>query len=249
MRERVEQSAGPLDASRARPGEAPAGAARQKERRRLAPPLRSANKALLGLVPLLQGVGMVPSGPAGGRQPRAGCCTVDGRGGELCSQKGRLLPLPWRCCFLLSLLNSSCIGWQWADKVPFMVTHQLQEETCRARRACTPLFVSNKHGSPRPPCRQVPVYIWAPEEEGQFQPGRCSRWWLRHSLAALDSDLRALGSRLLCFRGADSHAVLARLAAALGAGAVLFNHLYDPISMVGAARRAGLGDAAPLWSA
>ncbi|KAL4431148.1 hypothetical protein ABPG75_006404 [Micractinium tetrahymenae] len=78
----------------------------------------------------------------------------------------------------------------------------------------------------------IPVYIWAPEEEGQFQPGRCSRWWLHHSLAALDSDLRALGSRLLCFRGADSHAVLARLAAALGARAVLFNHLYDPISMV-----------------
>jgi hypothetical protein len=23
---------------------------------------------------------------------------------------------------------------------------------------------------------QVPVFIWSPEEEGQFQPGRCSRW-------------------------------------------------------------------------
>lgn len=86
--------------------------------------------------------------------------------------------------------------------------------------------------------RQVPVYIWAPEEEGQFQPGRCSRWWLHHSLTALDSDLRVLGSRLLCFRGADSHAVLARLAATLGASAVLFNHLYDPISMVGGPGRA-----------
>lgn len=85
--------------------------------------------------------------------------------------------------------------------------------------------------SPSPPL-QVPVYLWAPEEEGQFQPGRCSRWWLHKSLEALDRDLRVLGSRLLCFRAADSRAQLARVAAAVGAQAVLFNHLYDPISMV-----------------
>ncbi|KAI3433397.1 hypothetical protein D9Q98_003213 [Chlorella vulgaris] len=78
----------------------------------------------------------------------------------------------------------------------------------------------------------IPVYVFAPEEEGQFQPGRCSRWWLHKSLEALDQDLRALGSRLLCFRAADSLSLLAALAARLGAQAVLFNHLYDPISMV-----------------
>lgn len=72
---------------------------------------------------------------------------------------------------------------------------------------------------------QLPVYLWAPEEEGQFQPGRCSRWWLNCSLAALDADLRALGSRLLCFRAPDSRALLTRLAREWGAAAVLFNHL------------------------
>ena len=72
---------------------------------------------------------------------------------------------------------------------------------------------------------QLPVYIWAPEEEGQFQPGRCSRWWLAASLRALDADLRALGSRLLAFRAPDSRALLTRLAREWGAGAVLFNHL------------------------
>ena len=41
---------------------------------------------------------------------------------------------------------------------------------------------------------QLPVYIWVPEEEGQFQPGRCSRWWLAASLQALDADLRVRGS-------------------------------------------------------
>jgi len=39
---------------------------------------------------------------------------------------------------------------------------------------------------------QVPLFIYAPEEEGQFQPGRCSRWWLRQSLAALSADLERL---------------------------------------------------------
>ncbi|KAI7837326.1 hypothetical protein COHA_008841 [Chlorella ohadii] len=71
----------------------------------------------------------------------------------------------------------------------------------------------------------LPVYIWVPEEEGQFQPGRCSRWWLAASLQALDADLRALGSRLLSYRAPDSRALLCRLARELGAGAVLFNHL------------------------
>lgn len=78
----------------------------------------------------------------------------------------------------------------------------------------------------------LPVYVWTPEEEGQFQPGRCSRWWLYRSLLALDQDLQALGSRLLCYRASDSRSLLARLAREAGATAVLFNHLYDPISMV-----------------
>ena len=79
---------------------------------------------------------------------------------------------------------------------------------------------------------QIPVYIWSPEEEGQFQAGRCSRWWLHASLASLEKELAALGSRLLFFRAPEARAVLARLAAAAGAQAVFFNHLYDPISMV-----------------
>ena len=45
--------------------------------------------------------------------------------------------------------------------------------------------------------RVVPVYIHAPEEEAPWQPGAASRWWLHHSLAALDSALRGLGSGLV----------------------------------------------------
>jgi deoxyribodipyrimidine photolyase len=87
----------------------------------------------------------------------------------------------------------------------------------------------------------VPVFIYAPEEEGQFQPGRCSRWWLRQSLAALATDLAALGGggagcarvrRLLLRRGPASLPALRQLAAEAGATALVFNHLYDPISLV-----------------
>lgn len=74
--------------------------------------------------------------------------------------------------------------------------------------------------------------MYAPEEEGQFQPGRCSRWWLSESLQSLNEELKAIGSRLLCYRGIESHTTLANIAKEVGADGVVFNHLYDPISMV-----------------
>ncbi|KFM26594.1 Cryptochrome-1 [Auxenochlorella protothecoides] len=79
--------------------------------------------------------------------------------------------------------------------------------------------------------RVLPVYIWSPEEEGQFQPGTSSRWWLAASLATLAADLAALGSRLLLLRASDSGAALCELCRDTGARAVAFNHLYDPVSM------------------
>ena len=60
----------------------------------------------------------------------------------------------------------------------------------------------------RLPLPQIPVFVWAPEEEGQFQPGRCSRWWLMQSLRAFEKDLAALGSRLTYLRGAESRTAL-----------------------------------------
>ncbi|KAG9129685.1 hypothetical protein Leryth_017756 [Lithospermum erythrorhizon] len=38
----------------------------------------------------------------------------------------------------------------------------------------------------------IAVFIWAQEEEGHYYPGRVSRWWLKQSLAHLDSSLRNL---------------------------------------------------------
>lgn len=74
--------------------------------------------------------------------------------------------------------------------------------------------------------------MWAPEEEGQFQPGRCSRWWTKHSLSDLQQALAALGSRLIIRRSPDSPRELLAVVAEAGATAVFFNHLYDPISLM-----------------
>ena len=55
------------------------------------------------------------------------------------------------------------------------------------------------------------MYVWAPEEEGQFQPGRCSRWWLNQSLKSFEKDLEALGSRLTYRRAPETRLALTQL--------------------------------------
>eukprot|EP00878_Enallax_costatus_P021471 GHUV01022729.1.p1 GENE.GHUV01022729.1~~GHUV01022729.1.p1 ORF type:complete len:131 (+),score=33.16 GHUV01022729.1:466-858(+) len=57
----------------------------------------------------------------------------------------------------------------------------------------------------------VPVFIWAPEEEGQFQPGRCSKWWLKQTLRDLAQQLETPGSRLIIRRAQDSTDMLLQL--------------------------------------
>ena len=73
----------------------------------------------------------------------------------------------------------------------------------------------------------VPVFIWAPDEEGDWPPGAASRWWLHQSLAALDARLREIGSRLLIRRG-PTLVVLRALARETSAGAVVWNRRYEP---------------------
>ncbi|KAJ7570316.1 hypothetical protein O6H91_01G114800 [Diphasiastrum complanatum] len=78
----------------------------------------------------------------------------------------------------------------------------------------------------------VPIFIWCPEEEGQFRPGRGSRWWLKESLIHLDSTLRNLGSPLIIRKATDSLCELLNIAKETGATKVFYNHLYDPISLL-----------------
>jgi deoxyribodipyrimidine photo-lyase len=74
----------------------------------------------------------------------------------------------------------------------------------------------------------IPVFLWSPEEESPWPPGRASRWWLGRSLAALDAALRAHGSKLIIREG-SSPALLRSLVAESGACAVFWNRRYEPI--------------------
>ncbi|KAK6130739.1 hypothetical protein DH2020_035527 [Rehmannia glutinosa] len=78
----------------------------------------------------------------------------------------------------------------------------------------------------------VAVFIWAPEEEGHYYPGRVSRWWLKQSLSHLDISLKSLGTSLVTKRSTDSVSSLLEVIKLTGAKQLFFNHLYDPISLV-----------------
>ncbi|WP_114241018.1 deoxyribodipyrimidine photo-lyase [Dyella sp. C9] len=73
----------------------------------------------------------------------------------------------------------------------------------------------------------LPLYIHAPHEEGDWAPGAASRWWLHHSLAALQQQLREHGVELHLREG-DSLSTLHGLVAQAGASAVYWNRLYEP---------------------
>ena len=76
-------------------------------------------------------------------------------------------------------------------------------------------------------CAVIPVFIWAPEEEGRWAPGGASRWWLHHSLESLDVGLRAIGSRLVLRQG-NSLETLRTLVKQTGAGRVVWGRRYEP---------------------
>ncbi|MDD3180411.1 MAG: deoxyribodipyrimidine photo-lyase [Opitutaceae bacterium] len=73
----------------------------------------------------------------------------------------------------------------------------------------------------------IPVYILDEMGEGRWPPGSASRWWLHHSLVALDTALRGRESRLVLARG-DSGSALQALAAQTNADAVYWNRRYEP---------------------
>jgi deoxyribodipyrimidine photo-lyase len=73
----------------------------------------------------------------------------------------------------------------------------------------------------------IPVYVLDDETPAHRRMGGASRWWLHHSLASLDAELRLVGSRLILRRG-RSEDVLAALAQESGACGVHALHHYEP---------------------
>ncbi|MBP1610066.1 MAG: deoxyribodipyrimidine photolyase [Acidobacteria bacterium] len=73
----------------------------------------------------------------------------------------------------------------------------------------------------------VPVFIWAPEEEGHWPPGAASRWWLHQSLKSLDASFRRQGLRLILRKGPSLEA-LRKLMGESGADSLYWNRRYEP---------------------
>ena len=72
----------------------------------------------------------------------------------------------------------------------------------------------------------VPFFLLDAETPGMRARGAASRWWLHHSLEALDTALRALGSRLILRHG-PAASTIAALAEECGATAIYWNRAYD----------------------
>jgi len=72
-----------------------------------------------------------------------------------------------------------------------------------------------------------PVFILDDTSEGEWRIGGAGRWWLHHSLSALQAQLMELGAPLLLRCGAASD-VLAVLAQEIDAGSVHCSLRYEP---------------------
>lgn len=73
----------------------------------------------------------------------------------------------------------------------------------------------------------IPVYVLDDETPKHRAMGAASRWWLHHSLASLDRELREKGSRLILRRGKCDEQ-LAAIAENVGAGQVHCLRHYEP---------------------
>ncbi len=73
----------------------------------------------------------------------------------------------------------------------------------------------------------VPVYVLDDATPKHRAMGAASRWWLHHSLKALDEELRARGSRLIFRRGRTADE-LGKVAEALDTKRVHALHHYEP---------------------
>jgi len=88
----------------------------------------------------------------------------------------------------------------------------------------------------------VAVFVWSPEEEGFFQLGSASCWWLQEALRKLKDDLAERNITLVLRRGTEAVQELLEVAEDVGASGVYFNELYDRVSMArDALVRIGLG--------
>lgn len=85
----------------------------------------------------------------------------------------------------------------------------------------------------------VPLYILDDETPAGWKMGGASRWWLHHSLAALDASLHGFGSRLILKRG-RAEAVLEDMLKTLPVKAIYQHQHHEPWAAERQDRIAGL---------
>lgn len=76
----------------------------------------------------------------------------------------------------------------------------------------------------------IPVFIWSEEEEREYATSEAARWWLHHSLIALENELEAHGLSLIVRQG-SSVDQLASICEQTKADAIYFNERYEPSIM------------------
>ena len=72
----------------------------------------------------------------------------------------------------------------------------------------------------------VPVFIWSPQEYGDWTLGAASKWWLHHALKSLQDDLDKYDVKLILRRG-KSIEVLRDLIQEVSAEQVFWNRRYE----------------------
>lgn len=74
------------------------------------------------------------------------------------------------------------------------------------------------------------LFVLDDEDAGSQATGAASRWWLHHSLAALDRQVTEIGGKLVLRRGKAGD-VIPALVTETGADQVVWNRLYEPWSI------------------
>ena len=72
------------------------------------------------------------------------------------------------------------------------------------------------------------LYVLDDETPGDWAMGGAQRWWLHHSLEAMQDDFAKFGGALILRRG-DCRGVMPSVAEELGAGLVTWNRRYIEI--------------------
>ncbi len=75
----------------------------------------------------------------------------------------------------------------------------------------------------------IPIFLWTPQEEGQWNYGEASQWWLHHSLTQLKKVIKQhYDLDLVIRKGESSLELLQELVAETQAASLYWNRRYEP---------------------